>query len=114
MKPAYPLPEHAIRHLAWLHLGENECGGHTRASPGREVKREGLKGWYDFVEDRSRGRSRECLPGFLPECARPLLTLRKNRPRFLSPRGLSDSANNEVLPLATTSLPGAKEYIFER
>ena len=89
-------------------LAGNECGGHTRAAPEREGKREGLKGWYDFVEDLSRGRSRECLPGFLPECPRPLSTLRKNRPRLLKTRGLSGIANNKSLPLATLTLPGAQ------
>ena len=41
-------------------------------------------------------------------CARPLLTLRKNRPRLLGPRGLGVGANNEVLHLATLTLPGAQ------
>ena len=31
-------------------LGENECEVPTWAAPGREWKRGGFKGWYDFVE----------------------------------------------------------------
>ncbi len=51
-----PLSEYAVRQIAWLHLGENKCGGPTVASAGAGGEARRVKGWYDFVEDLSRGR----------------------------------------------------------